>query len=30
MILISVQDITKGFGAHEVLKGVSFSLQKQL
>ncbi|MDD5897901.1 MAG: ATP-binding cassette domain-containing protein, partial [Clostridia bacterium] len=28
MILISVQEITKGFGAHEVLKGVSFSLQK--
>jgi len=28
MILISVQDIIKGFGAHEVLKGVSFSLQK--
>ena len=28
MILISVQDIEKGFGAHEVLKGVSFSLQE--
>lgn len=28
MILISVQDIEKGFGAHEVLRGVSFSLQK--
>ena len=28
MILISVQDVVKGFGAHEVLKGVSFSLQK--
>ena len=28
MILISVQDIEKSFGAHEVLRGVSFSLQK--
>ena len=28
MILISVQDIVKGFGTHEVLKGVSFSLQE--
>jgi len=28
MILISVQDITKSFGTHDVLKGVSFSLQK--
>ena len=28
MILISVQDIEKGVGAHEVLKGVSFSLQE--
>ena len=28
MILISVQDIEKSFGAHQVLRGVSFSLQK--
>ena len=28
MILISAQDIQKSFGAHEVLRGVSFSLQK--
>ena len=28
MILISVQDIRKDFGGHEVLRGVSFSLQK--
>ena len=28
MILISAQDVQKSFGAHEVLKGVSFSLQK--
>lgn len=28
MILISAQDVQKGFGAHEVLRGVSFSLQK--
>ncbi len=27
MILISVQDLEKSFGIHEVLKGVSFSLQ---
>lgn len=28
MILISVQEVTKSFGTHEVLRGVSFSLQK--
>ena len=28
MILISVQDLEKSFGIHEVLRGVSFSLQK--
>ncbi|MBE5802070.1 MAG: ATP-binding cassette domain-containing protein [Clostridiales bacterium] len=28
MILISVQDLEKSFGTHEVLRGVSFSLQK--
>ncbi|MCI5957713.1 MAG: ABC-F family ATP-binding cassette domain-containing protein [Clostridiales bacterium] len=28
MILISAQEIQKSFGAHEVLRGVSFSLQK--
>ncbi len=28
MILISIQDIQKSFGTHEVLRGVSFSLQK--
>ena len=28
MILISVQDLEKGFGVHEVLRGVTFSLQK--
>lgn len=28
MILISIQDIEKSFGTHEVLRGVSFSLQK--
>ena len=28
MILISVQDVEKSFGAHQVLRGVSFSLQK--
>ena len=28
MILISAQDVQKSFGTHEVLKGVSFSLQK--
>ncbi|NCB05667.1 MAG: ABC-F family ATP-binding cassette domain-containing protein, partial [Clostridia bacterium] len=28
MILISVQDVTKAFGGHEVLRGVTFSLQK--
>ena len=28
MILISVQDIQKSFGTHEVLKSVNFSLQK--
>ena len=28
MILISVQNVQKGFGSHEVLRGVSFSLQK--
>ncbi len=28
MILISVQELQKGFGGHEVLRGVSFSLQK--
>ncbi len=28
MILLSAQDIQKSFGAHEVLRGVSFSLQK--
>ena len=27
MILISVQDVVKGFGAHEVLKGVSFHVE---
>ncbi len=28
MILISVQNVKKGFGAHEVLRDVTFSLQK--
>ncbi|HNW86396.1 MAG TPA: ABC-F family ATP-binding cassette domain-containing protein [Candidatus Limiplasma sp.] len=28
MILISVQNVQKGFGAHEVLRDVTFSLQK--
>lgn len=28
MILISVQELTKSFGTHDVLRGVSFSLQK--
>ncbi|MDD3334017.1 MAG: ABC-F type ribosomal protection protein [Eubacteriales bacterium] len=28
MILLSVQDVQKSFGVHEVLKGVTFSLQK--
>lgn len=28
MILISVQDVEKSFGVHEVLRGVTFSLQK--
>ena len=28
MILISAQDVQKSFGTHEVLKGISFSLQK--
>ena len=28
MILISVQDIEKAFGVHQVLRGVTFSLQK--
>ena len=28
MILMSVQDLEKGFGVHEVLRGVTFSLQK--
>ena len=28
MILISAKDVQKSFGTHEVLKGVSFSLQK--
>ena len=29
MIILAVQDIQKSFGTHEVLKGVSFTLQEQ-
>ena len=29
MIILAVQDVTKGFGTHEVLKNVSFTLQEQ-